>query len=223
MGPPGEDPLSSAARVRQQIESGRHDPAGFRDALGSVPPAARDAWLDRVLGLGELPGDGPELPAGCVPYLPCAVDTLLHLVEQAAIGASDVFVDVGSGVGRAAALVHLCTGAAAIGIEIQPGLARLARELAARLGTPHLSCIEGDASQLAGRVAEGSVFLLYCPFSGERLVRLLASLEPMARTRVIRLGCVDLPLPPCPWLAPEPPRSPELTVYRSTLHPRGDR
>src|SRR4029078_9775031 len=102
------------------LERGQHDPSMFRAALLRVPPTERDAWLDLVLRLGELPDDGPALPRDCVPYLPCPVDALLRIVDQAPVRASDVFVDVGSGLGRAAALVHLLTGAATIGLEIQP-------------------------------------------------------------------------------------------------------
>jgi hypothetical protein len=69
----------------------------FRAALLSVPPNARDAWLDLVLGLTELPVDGPELPRGCVPYVPCSVDVLLRMIGQAGLDASDVFVDRGVG------------------------------------------------------------------------------------------------------------------------------
>src|SRR5215469_14927659 len=106
------DHRDSAEHVRSRIERGQHDPSMFRAALLSIPPTERDAWLDLVFGLGELPDDGPELPRDCVPYLPCPVDALLRMVEQASVRPSDVFVDVGSGVGRAAALVHLLTGAA---------------------------------------------------------------------------------------------------------------
>ena len=173
--------------------------------------------MDRVFGLGAPPEDGPQLPVGCVPYLPCSVDALLRLVEQAHVRASDLFVDIGAGVGRAAALVHLLTGAPAIGVEVQPALVVAARELAARLRLSDVSFVEGDAAQLAAAWAAGSVFLLYCPFSGDRLTKLLANLEPIARTRAIRVCCVDLPLPPCPWLQPMPPASLDLTTYRSTL------
>jgi SAM-dependent methyltransferase len=211
-----EELRASAEQVRSRIERGRHDPATFRAALLRVPPTERDAWLDQVLGLGELPDDGPELPRDCVPYLPCAVDTLLRMVEQAPVSDSDVFVDVGSGVGRATALVHLLTGAAAIGLEIQPGFVRAARDLAARLLAPRISCVEGDAANLAGLVTVGSVFFLYCPFSGERLTKVLADVESIARTRTICVCCVDLPLPPCPWLTLDPRRSGDLAIYRST-------
>jgi len=207
---------ANAERIRAGLASGAVSPAGLRAALAGVPPAARDAWIDRVFGLTAIADDdGRGLPRGCVPYLPCAVDTLLRTIDLAAIGAADVFVDLGSGVGRAAVLVHLLTGAAAIGLEIQPALAAASRELAARLGVSRFTAIEGDAARLAGGVADGTVFFLYCPFSGERLEQVLDGLEPIARARPIRVCCVDLPLPPRPWLALAAP-SGDLDVYRST-------
>ena len=211
----------SAEHVRSLIERGQHAPSTFRAALLGVPPTERDAWLDLVFSLGELPDDGPELPGNCVPYLPCPVDALLRMVEQAPVRASDVFVDVGSGPGRAAALVHLLTGAATIGIEIQPGLVHAARDLATRLLASRICSVEGDAAKLAGLITIGSVFFLYCPFSGDRLAKLLADLESIARTRMIRVCCVDLPLPPCSWLTLEPHLSGDLAIHRSTLHDAG--
>jgi hypothetical protein len=191
-------------------------PETFRSALARVPPAERDAWVDRFLGIEGVPDDGPELPRGCVPYWPCPVDTVLRAIEQADVRDGDVFVDVGSGLGRAAALACLITGATAIGVEVQPHLARAARALAARASLPRLSVIEGDAVRLAGTLASATVFFLYCPFSGERLATLLDGLEPLARTRSIRVCAVDVPLPARPWLTPlgEPDR--DLEIYRST-------
>ena len=207
----------SADRARSLIESGRCDPALFRNMLATVPPAARDTWVDRALGLDAIPEDGPDLPRGCVPYLPCPVDALLRLAEHARVQTSDVFVDVGSGTGRAAALVHLMTGARVIGLEIQPALVAAARDMTARLHLPDVTFVEGDAPQLTTALSAGSVFLLYCPFSGDRLAALLATLATVARTRTIRVCCVDLPLPPCAWLTPTPHPSPDLAVYRSNL------
>src|SRR5262249_18543482 len=106
-----------------------HDPPAFRAALLGVPAGERDAWVDRVLGLDGLPDDGPALPAGGVPYLPCSVEVLLRMVDEASVGSGDVFVDVGAGPGRAIALVHLLTGAAAVGLEIQPALVSAAHDL----------------------------------------------------------------------------------------------
>ena len=212
-----ENHRQSVERIRSRIERGVHEPSEFRAALLRVPPDERDAWLDLVFGLREVPDDGPDLPRGCVPYFPCSVDALLRVVEQARVRPSDVFVDVGSGLGRAAAFVHLLTGAGVIGIEIQSGLVRAARDLSRRLGVSRVSCVDGDAVRLTGFITIGSVFFLYCPFSGDRLVKVLAELEPIARTRTIRVCCLDLPLPRCSWLTLEPWVSGDLAIYRSTL------
>jgi hypothetical protein len=196
------------------VHPGPDDPAAFRAALLRVPAGERDGWLDAALGLDEIPDDGPELPRGCVPYLPCPVDALLRVVEH--VGPSDVFVDIGAGVGRALAFVHRWTGAGVIGVEVQPGLVAIARRLAART-TLRMACLEGDAARLARYLVTGTVFFLYCPFSGPRLAQLLADLEPIAHTRTIRICAIDVPLPPCDWLALEATDGPELAVYRSTI------
>jgi len=209
-----ELPARSAEHARRVISDGTHDRLAFREALLAVPAEMRDLWLDRVLGLGAPPDDGPELPPGCVPYLPCDVGALLEVVDRAEIGPADVVVDVGSGVGRAMALVHLLTGAAVIGIEIQSGLVRVARDVT-RAVSPRISSVHGDAVTLAGFIPIGSVFFLYCPFSGARLRQVLSGLEPIALTRPIRVCCVDLPLPACAWLAPAPAGSPRVDIYRS--------
>jgi hypothetical protein len=206
---------ASAARLRALLATARPAPAAFRAMLSVVPTADRDAWVDLVLGLDTIPDDGPELPRGCVPYMPCPVDALLRLVEHAGILASDVFLDVGSGVGRAAACVDLLSGARTIGLEIQPALVRAARDLTARLPVLRFSPVEVDAARATEVLAQGSVFFLYCPFSGERLERLLDDLEPIARARAVRIGCVDLPLPPRPWFSLASPPAGDLAVYRS--------
>ena len=208
--------LTSAEAARRSIERGLHEPSAFRAALVNVPAGERDAWVDLVLGLDDLPGDGPALPAGGVPYLPCSVEVLLRMVDEAPVRSTDVFVDVGAGPGRAIALVHLLTGAGAIGLEIQPELVHAARALSARLGLSRVRCLEGDAATLAAFMVVGSVFFFYCPFSGARLAKVLDDLEPIAATRELRVCCVNLPLPPRSWLTLEPGRDGELEIYRST-------
>jgi SAM-dependent methyltransferase len=212
-----ERQLLAAAHARRQIEAGAHDRIAFREALLAVPPHARDAWFDRVLGLATVPDDGSELPRGCVPYLPCGVDALLEVIEHAEIGPDDVFVDIGSGVGRATALVHLLTGAGVIGIEIQADLVDAAREVASAVSSS-IANVHGDAAELTGWMMNGSVFFLYCPFSGERLAQVLSDLEAIAETRPIRVCCVDLPLPACHWLAASSGHSSSVTVHRSTQY-----
>jgi len=187
----------------------------FRAAFLAVPPEEREAWIDEFLGVGDpLPADGPALQPGNVPYMPCGVETLLAVIEHARITERDVFVDVGCGLGRAAAFVHLMTGASAIGVEVQPHLAGRARELARRSGA-RVDVIEGDATRLAGALERGTVFFLYCPFSGERLNGFVGELEPIARAHPIRICAVDVPLPRRAWLEPVH-ESAHLVICRST-------
>jgi hypothetical protein len=205
--------------IRSLVSSGGATPDVFRAALADIPQGERDAWLDLVLGIDELPGDRAELPRGCAPYIPCSVSVLVQMIERAQVRPSDVFVDIGSGLNRPGALTHLLTGAAAIGIEIQSELVRASREIATGLNASRLSVVEGDAARLAGFISIGSVFFLYCPFTGARLTRVLDDLGLIARTRPIRVCCVDMPSLSCSWLASVslPPGS--LAVYRSTVHP----
>ena len=189
--------------------------AQLRAALDDLPAAVRDTWLDRVLGLESLPDDGPELPRGCVPYMPCPLDLLLQVIDDAGVGEGDVFVDVGSGVGRATVLTHYLTGAGAIGIEIQRALAQISRELTSAMNISRVKTIEGDAAEIAKFIQIGTVFFLYCPFSDARLGRLLDDLEDIARTRPIRVCCVHLPAIQRPWLEVMAAPSAELMIYRS--------
>jgi SAM-dependent methyltransferase len=215
--------LSSALRVQKEIAQGSSGGAGFRAALLAVPPLDRDAWVDRALGIEEVTEDGPELPVGSVPYLPCPVDAIVRAVDAASIGPADVFVDVGSGVGRAGLLVHLLTGASVIGVEIQSTLAARARQHAQRLNISRFSVIEGDAVELTGYLMIGTVFFLYCPFGGKRLEKVVDELKPVARTRPLRICAVDVPLPEREWLCPETDRKRDLVVYRSRAHGVGER
>jgi protein-L-isoaspartate O-methyltransferase len=204
-----------AAAVRAAIVDGDLPPERFRAALQAVPRGEREAWVDLVLGLAEPLPDGSDLPRGSAPNLPCAVDAVLHALDLAEVSAHDVLVDVGSGDGRVALLARLATGAAAIGVEIQAHLAEASRALVAALRVPHVSIVHGDATELARDLAPASVFFLYCPFSGAPLERLIDAIEPIARTKTVRICAVDLALPSRPWLEPIASPRPDVVVVRS--------
>jgi len=208
----------SAIALRGSLVRNGPAPETFRAALAGIGAEDRDAWLDLLLGIDELPEDDPLLPRGCVPYLPCPVATVLEAVQQASVTSDDVFVDIGAGLGRVVALTHLLTGAGCIGLELQPGLVRAARGRAASLNLSRVRFVEGDAVELLRSITGGTVFFLYCPFGQDRLERVLDDLEHTARTRPIRICCVGIPPLERPWLAPVPCTSVDLAVYRSTLH-----
>ncbi|MDQ2642880.1 MAG: class I SAM-dependent methyltransferase [Myxococcota bacterium] len=207
----------AALRLRSELRNARVTPARFAVELEAIPQQQRDEWLDRLWDVEGIEADSPDLPRGCVPYLPCAVQTLLDAVREAAVTAEDVFVDVGAGAGRAALFAHLMTGAGCIGLEIQPALARTAQARADWLGLSRLRFLAGDATETLRYVPLGTVFFLYCPFGAERLQRFLDVLEHRARVRQIRVCCVDMPALQRPWLTRLPTASKALDVYQSTL------
>lgn len=190
----------------------------LRAALDALAPAARERAVDALLGGGDVPADEPALPRGCVPYLPCPIDAVLRALDLAAVGPGDVFVDVGAGQGRVVALAHLLTGARAVGVEVQPGLAAAARARAAALGldAAAVDVVTGDVADHATVLATGTVFFLYRPFSGARLEAVLTTLAALAQTRTLHVCAIDLPLPPAAaaWLTALGPELGGLVVYR---------
>lgn len=201
--------------MRSLLVNGQATPALIRSTLADIPTELRDRWVDLVWDIEEITDDHPALPRGCVPYLPCPVATVVEAVRQAQVTSSDVFVDIGSGTGRTAFLAHVLTGAGCIGIEIQPALVNAAMGRAAWLNLNRTRFIEGDAVDWIRFMTTGTVFFLYCPFSGNRLHRCLDALEDVARARPIRVCCVDLPPLDRPWLRPIPSTSVDLHVYQS--------
>lgn len=168
-------------------------------------------------GIDEIPPDDPDLPRGCVPYLPCPVTSVLDAVDQADVTSDDVFVDVGAGLGRAALLAHLKTGARCIGLEVQPALVRAAQGRADSMSLSRMRFLQGDAADSVSFITTGTVFFLYCPFSVSRLRRFLEGLEQVARAQAIRVCCVDMPPLEAAWLARMPSTSPSVDVYRSKV------
>jgi hypothetical protein len=119
-----------AQNAREGVISGVLQGEAFRMRLMAVPFVDRDAWVDAVFGIAEIPDDMPGLPRDAVPYLPCGVEEVLGMVAAAPIDAQTEFVDLGSGLGRVPMLVRLLTGARTLGIELQPTLVTKARSCA---------------------------------------------------------------------------------------------
>jgi hypothetical protein len=182
--------------------------AQLLELLRSVPFTDRDAWTDELLGIEPPPPDMP-LPRGAVPYLPCGVDEIVTAVLEAPVGADDVLVDIGAGLGRVVILAHLLSGARAHGIEIQVPLVEQARARAVELQLPHVTFAHADA---ASSDVDGSVFFVYAPCNGEMLDRVLDRLAAVARRRRIVVAAVGVELD-VPWLRARPTSSVALTLY----------
>ena len=134
-------------------------------------------------------------------YQPTPARHIFDLFGLAALTATDVLVDLGTGLGHVPLLVSICTPARSIGIESEPAYIERARQCARRLNLNKVTFIQEDA-----RVADlttGTVFYLYTPFTGSILSAVLNRLQHEAATRQIRI-CSYGPCTPViaeePWL-----------------------
>lgn len=201
--------VGQAQRARAAIVAGELRGTQLIELIESLPVFERNDWVDSVLGIGEPPPDR-NLPRGGVPYLPAGVDEIIATVRDAPVGADDVLVDLGSGLGRVAILVHLLSGARTGGIDIQGHLVEAARETAAALHLPAVSFTHADAAEAE---LEATVFFLYAPFNGDLLARVLARLEATARKHPITVCTVGMPLDQPPWMTPRDTSSVALTIH----------
>lgn len=183
---PGVDPTLEALARRSRPLRG---PA-LGELIRSVPYLERDGFVDALLELAPPPPD-QVLPAGAVPYLPCPVEDILAFVRELPVRATDEVVVLGSGLGRAVFLIHLLTGAAARGIEIQPHLVARARATAAAWGLE----VGFECANLAEVELEGSVLFLYAPCNGELLARVCDRIIVLANRHAIAIGAVGIELP----------------------------
>ena len=163
--------------------------------------------------VGEPVSSGPEI----VFYQPTPARHIFALITGASISASDVLIDLGSGLGHVPMLVSACTGARSIGVELEPSFVACARQCADRLNLSKVSFHEEDARR--ADLSSGTVFYLYTPFTGSILQAVMNSLRKRAEVRPIKI-CTFGPCTPTiaeePWLeATISPEADQVAVFLS--------
>jgi len=179
----------------------------------------RDEVVSGVLQLRE-PSE-PRLHA--VPeiafYQPTPVRHILHLIRASALSKSDVFVDLGSGLGHVALLTSMLTGARSFGIEVEAAYVASAQECAQTLRLSRVRFIREDAR--TADLSSGTVFYLYSPFTGSILADVLDRLRKESTSRPIKicaLGPCTCMLAKESWLKPIALPDPEqITVFQRRL------
>ena len=158
---------------------------------------------------GHIPRDSEK-----VFYQPTPARHLFSLIDLTALTATDVLVDLGSGLGHVPLLVSICTNARSIGIELEAAYIERAQQCAQRLNLNKVSFIQEDAG--VADLSIGTVFYLYTPFMGSILSAVLNRLRREAATRRIRICSYG----PCTCVIAEEPWLEAATVpeaYRIAL------
>lgn len=198
-------------RLRVRIGDGSLRGESFRQELGRYvgrrePGRGYDALDVFVNGLFRLDGAPHEtraLEPEMVLYQPTPARVILDLIEMTPLAPSDIFCDLGSGLGQVCLLVHLLTGAHTRGIEIEPAYCDYARQSARRLNLAQIEFVSADAR--AADYSTGTIFFMYTPFKGALLDRVLQKIENETRRRAIRIcayGACANQISNQSWLAP---------------------
>ena len=185
-------------KLRTGIRRGMVSPGQLRTLFGSNcryrpdfsaylhwGPEAADA-----LAAGVFNSDCPPQPwdgsdSEMIHYEPTPVSALLELVDRVPLTPADRFVDIGSGLGQVALLVHLLTGVEAIGLEVMPSYVNQARLQTAKLGIAGVAFRQGDAR--SADLCAGTVYFLFSPFRGEMLQTVIRRLRREACARQLTI------------------------------------
>jgi len=208
--------------IRNDIQQGRR-PAIFvnltrkRKVWNGLGYDYLDEMLSGVLQLDEPAPEQALKSAENVFYQPTPARHIFALIRSAKISASDVLIDLGSGLGHVPLLVSACTGARCIGVELEPSYVACARKAAANLGLAAVSFVAEDARLTD--LSDGTIFYLYTPFTGSILRSVLDSLRDQASRRPIRIatfGPCSITIAHEPWLEPlTPPEADRITIFHS--------
>lgn len=197
-------------RLRADIRSGACRGAALQQLMrtyagdsdrNAVGYDAADAFVNGLLLCGDVPAETREREPEMVAYQPAPARVILEMLSQGTIGRSDVFYDIGSGLGRVPLLASLLSGCVARGVEMEPAFCAYARRCAQELNVSGVEFILADARDVDYR--DGTVFFMYTPFRGNMLREALAQLQRGARGRQIKLytyGPCSVEIERCTWL-----------------------
>ncbi|HXS74810.1 MAG TPA: hypothetical protein VN753_01450 [Terracidiphilus sp.] len=210
------------ASMRREIKAGIAPSELQRrvQQFASAPPCgiAYDDLDDIIAGVlqFEPPSEEPRpLGAESVFYQPTPARHIFHLFTAAAVTQADTLIDLGSGLGHLPLLASICTGASAIGIELDPAWVVSATKCATALNLSSVSFLAQNA--LNADLSSGTVFYLYTPFTGTTLASVLESLREQSTLRPIRIctfGPCAISVTHQSWLKPlTEPATDQITIF----------
>jgi len=144
-----------------------------------------DIFINRIFPSHQIPQPIKCLEPEMVYYQKTPARIIFEIAEKYHFSEEDIFVDVGSGTGQAAILIHLLTGVRVVGIEFEPAYFQYAARCAAELHLPGVTFINIDAR--IADYSEGTVFYMYTPFGGRIMNHVLELLKEQSFHRRITI------------------------------------
>jgi hypothetical protein len=185
-------------KLRDHIRNGKYAGSGFKklaagyvdvEEFGQQPQKAGydnlDIFINGITSPQPIPRQTTNLEPEMVFYQKTPARIVFSLVEKVELALTDVFFDLGSGLGQVTILVNLLTGITAKGIEFEPAFCDYARNCAASLNLPNVTFINADAREVD--FTKGTVFFMYTPFTGEIMSIVLKRLQKESRKRKIKI------------------------------------
>jgi SAM-dependent methyltransferase len=206
-------------RLRSDIRAGKFRGAEFRrmtanyvdleaDVLSRHPGAYDnlDHFINGLLNYKTMPAQTMNLQPGMVYYQKTPARMMFGLAQKKHFAQDDIFVDLGSGLGQAALLIHLLTGVTVQGVEIEPAFSDYAKARTAELMLPRVTFINIDARK--ADISKGTVFFMFTPFTGSLLEEVLGRLREESLLRkidIITYGPCTPEVAGRDWLKPSSP------------------
>src|ERR1700712_123041 len=173
------------SRLRKEISQGAHKGAGLIKLIDeyfdhnlnaflqqeTIGYDNLDIFINGLLSNQRLPVDTKELDPEMVYYQKTPVRIVLAFIQRAELTATDIFFDLGSGLGQVTILVNLLTSVMSKGVEIDAGFYSYAKACAAELNLHAIEFINHDARAVDYSTA--TVFFMYTPFEGKILQEVL--------------------------------------------------
>jgi hypothetical protein len=170
-------PEMFATYVNQACDDHHQDLSGY-DCL--------DVFVNGVLDIRNAPEETRSLESGMIGYHPTPARVILAVLAHTHLSATDVFYDVGAGLGRVALLAGLLSAAQVKGIEVEPAYCAYAQERADSLRLSRVCFLNVDAR--AADYTDGTVFFLYTPFTGHMFQAVLDKLDSEARVYPVTIA-----------------------------------
>ena len=144
-----------------------------------------DIFTNGLLSTGNFPEPLMEPEPEMVFYQKTPARIVFRLTAAASIKPTDVFVDLGAGLGQVNMLINLISGALSTGIEWEPAYCDYASVCAAALNLSNVTFINTDARK--ADFSTGTIFFMYTPFLGSMMQDVLNKLREESQKRPIKI------------------------------------